>query len=55
MRAYEQRVRKVEYASSIPLVRAGMSGMANEAMYFYKTLLSLLAKEWDESYSSTMS
>ena len=54
-RAYQQRIREVEHASSTPLVLSATGGMASEATVFYKRLASCLATKWDQPYSSTLS
>ena len=53
-RVYEQRIRKVEHASFIPLVISATGGLASEASTFYKRLVSLLASKWDHPYSSML-
>ena len=52
-RAYEQRVREIEYASFTPLVMSASGGFAKEATNFYKMLASKLAVKWDQPYSRT--
>ena len=53
-RAYDQRVREIEYASVTPLVLSASRGFAKEAKKIYKRLASLLSEKWDHSYNQTM-
>ena len=54
-RAYEQRIREIEYGSFTPLVMSATGGMGNAATICYKRLASMIATEQDQSYSSTVS
>ena len=52
-RTYEQCICEIEHASFISLV-ISTTGVAKEATNFYIRLASLLAKKWDQPYSSTL-
>ena len=53
-RAYEQRVREVEYGSFTPLVFSTSGGMGRAATVTYKRLASLLAAKREQPYCVVM-
>ena len=52
-RAYEQQIREIEHGSFTPLVMSASGGAGNAAKVCLKRLASMLAKKWDQPYSST--
>ena len=54
-RAYDQRIREVEYGSFTPLVMSATGGLAPAASIFYKRLASLIATKRRQPYNIIIS
>ena len=54
-RTYDEHIREVEGACFSPLVLSAGGGMGPSATTVYRKLASMLANEWDLSYSRYMS
>ena len=54
LRAYGQRIRKIELASFTPIVMSAAGGLAPEATTFYKRLASHLLSKWGDEYCVVM-
>ncbi len=54
-KAYEQRIREIEHSSLTPLVMASTGGLGPAASLTYKRLATLLAVNWNQTYSTTLS
>ena len=53
-RAYEQRIREIEFGSFSPLVFSTTGGLGSTATVVFKRLASLIADKQEQPYSKTL-